>query len=217
VRTRRPAEAPDLLKGLDAPAGRGDSRIMATLPAGRSAAGTSPAVRVVVPLLVGAAVSVALGVYAHTHDPTGRTVTTFGFSGVINMKVWLTTGAALLALVQLASALRMYGVLGAGSAPKWLAPLHRTSGTVAVLLTVPVAYHCLWSLGFSTFDTRTTVHSLLGCAFYGAFVAKLLSLKMRRLPGWALPIFGGLVFTVLVAIWLTSALWFFRSVGFPEF
>jgi heme/copper-type cytochrome/quinol oxidase subunit 4 len=165
---------------------------------------------------VGAGVSVALGAYAGTHDPTGRTVAMFGFSSVLSMKAWLTTGAAALALVQLVSALRMYGVLGEGSAPGWTAALHRTSGVVAVLLTVPVAFHCLWSLGFSTFDTRTTVHSLLGCAFYGAFVAKLLSLKMRRLPGWALPFFGGLVFSALVAIWLTSSLWFFRTVGFPE-
>lgn len=191
---------------------------MATpVPAGRSAAPTAPGVRIVVPLLVGAAVSVALGAYGGTHDPTGRTVATFGLSSVLSMKAWLTTGAAALALVQLVSALRMYGVLGAGSVPHWVALLHRTSGTVAVLLTVPVAFHCLWSLGFSTFDVRTTVHSLLGCAFYGAFVAKLLALKMRRLPGWALPVFGGLVFTVLMAIWLTSSLWFFRTIGFPEF
>jgi hypothetical protein len=172
---------------------------------------------VLVPLLVGAAVAVSLGAYGSVHDPTGETISTLGFSGMINMKVWLTTGAAALALVQLATALRLFGRLGSGAAPRWVAILHRSSGTVAVLLTVPVAYHCLWSLGFADYDTRTLSHSLLGCAFYGAFVAKLLTLKMRRLPGWALPLFGGLTFAVLVAVWLTSSLWFFRNVGFPEF
>jgi hypothetical protein len=55
---------------------------------------------------------------------------------------------------------------------------------------------------------------MLGCTFYGAFVAKMLTLRMRRLPGWALPVLGGLVFTTLVATWLTSALWYFGTVGF---
>jgi heme/copper-type cytochrome/quinol oxidase subunit 4 len=180
-------------------------------------AATTAANRVLVPLLVGSAVAVSLGAYGSVHDPTGETISTLGFSGMINMKAWLTTGAAALALVQLATALRLFGHLGSGPAPRWVSVLHRSSGTVAVLLSVPVAYHCLWSLGFATYDTRVVVHSLLGCAFYGAFVAKLLSLKMRRLPGWALPVFGGLTFSVLVGLWLSSSLWFFRTVGFPEF
>jgi hypothetical protein len=184
-------------------------------PAARRA--SPSATRVIVPLLAGAAVAVSLGAYGSVHDPTGETITTLGFSGMINMKVWLTTGAATLALVQLATALRMYGRLGSGPAPGWVAPLHRGSGGVAVLLSLPVAYHCLWSLGFSSYDTRTLTHSLLGCAFYGAFVAKILALKMRGLPGWALPVFAGLTFAAVMGLWLTSSLWFFRTVGFPEF
>jgi heme/copper-type cytochrome/quinol oxidase subunit 4 len=164
-------------------------------------------------LLVGAAVSLTLGVYAGTHDPSGRAITTLGFSDVFHMKAWLTTVVAALALVQLASALRIFGHLGRGATPHWVNVAHRTSGTVAVLVSAPVAFSCLWSLGFSTFDTRATVHSLLGCAFYGAFVAKLLALKMSRLPGWALPVLGGLVFCVIVGLWLSSSLWFFRNVG----
>ena len=169
---------------------------------------------VVVPLLAGAAVALTLGAYGSLHDPTGRTLTTLGFSDLAHMKAWLTTAAAGLGLVQLTTALRLYGRIGTGRAPGWVAVAHRTSGTVAVLLTVPVAYQCLWSLGFSTYDTRTLAHSLLGCMFYGAFVAKLLALKLRRVPGWALPLFGGLTFAVLVGLWLTSALWFFRHGGY---
>lgn len=178
-------------------------------------AGLAPTARVLPPLLVGAAVSVALGVYGRLHDPTGRAISTFGFSGMINMKIWLSCVATALALVQVTTALRMYGRLGSGRTPAWVAVLHRTSGAAAVVVSAPVAFHCLWSLGFSTLDARTTAHSLLGCAFYGAFVAKMLMLKTKRLPGWALPVIGGLTFTVLVAIWLTSALWYFQTVGNP--
>jgi hypothetical protein len=45
----------------------------------------------------------------------------------------------------------------------------------------------------------------------------MLTLRMRGLPGWALPLFGGLTFTAIVAIWFTSSLWFFQNVGFPQF
>ena len=165
------------------------------------------------PLLVGAAVSLTLGVYGNVHNPTGRAITTLGFSDVLHMKAWLTTVVAVLAVVQLLSALRIFGHLGSGRTPHWVNLLHRTSGTVAVVVSAPVAFSCLWSLGFQTLNTRTTVHSLLGCLFYGAFVAKLLALKMPRMPRWALPVLGGLVFSVIVGLWLTSALWFFRNVG----
>jgi hypothetical protein len=173
-----------------------------------------PAARVLVPLLIGAVVSLSLGVYARAHKATHDPITTFGFSDVPHMKAWFTTIVAVLALVQLASALRIFGRFGSGSAPHWVNVLHRTSGTLAVIVSAPVAFHCLWSFGFSTFDTRTTVHSLLGCVFYGAFVAKLLALKMPRMPGWALPVLGGLVFSTIIGLWLTSALWFFRNVDF---
>jgi hypothetical protein len=59
-------------------------------------------------------------------------------------------------------------------------------------------------------------HSLLGCAFYGAFAAKVIIVRSKGLPGWALPVAGALVFSVLVAVWCTSSLWFFTHVGFPS-
>jgi hypothetical protein len=58
-------------------------------------------------------------------------------------------------------------------------------------------------------------HSLFGCAFYGAFAAKVVVVRSPSLPGAALPIAGGLVFTLLVAVWLTSGLWFISHHGFP--
>jgi hypothetical protein len=168
-----------------------------------------------VPLAIGAVVSVALGVYGKQHTPTGRALFHAPFPSMFSMKVWLTSAAMVFAIVQLLSALRMYGKLGRGRPAGWVGPLHRTSGIIAFLLTVPVAFHCLWSLGFQSYDNRVLAHSLLGCAFYGAFVAKILTLHSRRLPGWALPVAGGLLFTVLIAIGFTSAVWYFATHGLP--
>ena len=81
----------------------------------------------------------------------------------------------------------------------------------AVVLTLPVDFHCLWSLGFGTYSTRVLLHSLFGCAFYGIFVTKMLTLRSPHPPGWALPRAGGMLFTVLMAVWFASALWFFSA------
>ena len=81
---------------------------------------------------------------------------------------------------------------------------------------LPVAYHCLWSLGFQSTTTRVLLHSILGCMFYGAFAAKVLIVRSRGLPGWALPVAGGMTFATLVLVWLTSALWLIDKHGFPS-
>lgn len=169
-------------------------------------------------LLLGAAVAVGLGVYGNVHDPTGRSLVTLFFSGTINLKVWLGTMVLALAGFQLVSALRIYGKIGSGDAPAWLGTAHRISGTAAFALSIPVAYHCLWALGFTAdAGSRVLFHSLLGCFFYGAFVAKVVAVRTKGLPGWVLPTAGGAVFTALVFIWLTSSFWFFTSVEFPGF
>lgn len=171
----------------------------------------------VVPLLAGGALAVALGVYASAHDPTAEQPYTLWFTGTINLKVWFATAALLLAGVQVVTALRLYGKVGDGPTPDWLGDLHRLSGTLAFALSLPVAYHCLWALGWQTDDTRSLLHSLFGCFFYGAFAAKVLVVRAKGLPGWALPAVGGTVLTALVAVWLTSSLWFFTTQDFPGF
>ena len=92
--------------------------------------------------------------------------------------------------------------------------VHRWSGRIAILLTVPVIVHCLYALGFQTYSARVLAHSVLGCIFYGAFVAKMLSLVERdKMPKWVLPVLGGVVFVSLIALWATSALWLFATKG----
>jgi hypothetical protein len=168
-------------------------------------------------LLLGVAVTAFLAVYARVHTASGHPLFTLGFSGVLQMKAWLTSAAALLLFVQLGTALWMWGRLPRVSAPApgWVTPVHRYSGTVAFALTIPVALNCIWSLGFATYNWRVVIHSVAGCLFYGAYASKMLGLRLKGLPGWALPVLGGTVLTLLVVIWLTAALWFFTRTGVP--
>lgn len=167
-------------------------------------------------LLVGAAVAVGLGVYGREHTPAGRPLFTLGFSGMLQFKTWLSTIVLALIVVQVLTASWMWGRLpGAGQAPAAVAVVHRWSGAIAFVVSLPVAFHCLWALGFQTTPTRVLVHSIAGCVFYGAYAAKMLGLRVRGLGGWALPVLGGLVFAAFTVAWLTAALWFFTRSGLP--
>jgi hypothetical protein len=172
----------------------------------------SGAARLVIPSLIGALVALTLGIYGHIHHPTGIAVNVAGFSGPQSAKSWLATGAIIAAVIQVISALVMYGKIKI-QAPSWIGGLHRWSGRIAFLLAVPVAVHCLYALGFQTYSTRVLIHSLLGCAFFGAFTVKMLVLPKKDMPGWLLPTLGGLAFTALTGVWLSSAFWFFSTFG----
>ena len=74
---------------------------------------------------------------------------------------------------------------------------------------LPVAYHCIFKLGFQHPDARVLAHSLLGCAVYGAFAAKVTILRLHRFPMPVLPVAGGLLFATLIGVWYTSALWLY--------
>jgi hypothetical protein len=122
----------------------------------------------------------------------------------------------LFVLVQVFTASWMWGRLpGARTRPEWLSPVHRWSGTIAFVVSIPVALHCLWSLGFATSSWRLIVHGAAGCLFYGAYATKMIGLRLRGMPRWFLPAAGGAVFTLFVVVWLTSAAWFFSRSGLP--
>lgn len=164
--------------------------------------------------LAGVAVAAALGAYADAHPGDGAQLMTLWFSSMLEMKAWLATAAAALLVVQLLSALAMYGrVPGAGGAPGWVATVHRWSGVVAFGLTLPVAFACVWSLGFEDDPARVLVHSVAGCVFYGVFTVKMLALRVRGLPPLVLPVLGGLVVALLALVWSTSALWYLAGGG----
>lgn len=172
---------------------------------------------------VGAVVALLVGVFGTVHDPTLSGTTTLGFRTVIEMKVVATTLIAVLAVLQLLGALWLYGRLGR-AAPPWLGRAHRICGTVTLLLTVFVAYHCLWALGLESgtlpdgekVPLRTVVHGVLGCAVVGAIVVKVVAVRSRRAPGWFLPVAGGLLFALLILVVLTSAVWYVSAKGWPS-
>ena len=184
------------------------------------ATATATAASLLIILLFGALVSLLFGVYAAVHDPTGETTIALFFSNTVGMKVWLTTASLGFAVLQVLTALRIYGrVKIPKTFPAWLGDAHRLFGTLAFLLSLPVAFHCLWSFGFesTSSQTRRYVHSLAGCVFYGVFASKVLAVRTKRLPGWVLPVIGSTTFTLLVVLWTTSSLWFFQNREFPGF
>jgi Family of unknown function (DUF6529) len=163
-------------------------------------------------------VGIAAGVYlvgrAITPDYYGISLFGKTAADTVPLKSWLATGALAVAVWQLLSALWIFGRLPAISpAPRPVKLTHRLTGAALILLTLPIAYHCIFRLGFQGGTARTLTHSLAGSAFYGAFAAKVLIVRLHRYPWWVLPSAGGLVFAALVAAWYSSALWFFRAVG----
>jgi hypothetical protein len=137
------------------------------------------------------------------------------FSTPIAAKAWFATAALALAIVQVTTAARIYGRLRflpeRGAA---IARLHRWSGRLAFLCTLPVFFHCVTILGWETPDARVALHSLAGTFVYGVFAAKVLVVRDRSLPGWALPAAGLTLASVLGVLWLTSSLWYFTTVRF---
>ncbi len=92
--------------------------------------------------------------------------------------------------------------------------MHRWSGRLAILYTLLVAFHCIFILGFRTTDWQVLVHSVAGTFVYGVIVVKLFFVHDHDHPRWVLPLVGGTLFTVLVTLWSTSALWYFTNVRF---
>ena len=184
-------------------------------PAPLQPANASPSLAklLVVPSLIGGLVALTLGLYGRLHHATGIAVNIAGFSSPGSVKSWLATGVAVFAIIQVGSALVMYGKVPRVAAPSWIGGLHQWSGRIAFLLSVPVAVHCLYALGFQDYSTRVLIHSILGCLFFGAFTVKMLVLPKRGLPGWVLPVLGAIVFATLILIWFTSAYWFFSTFG----
>jgi hypothetical protein len=171
--------------------------------------------RLLIPL--GVALAVSGAVYLLTQVITLDINTSlFGQSAAdtFKLKSWLASGVLAFAAFQLYSALWIYGRLP-GRRPRWLGLAHRVSGYTAIVLSLPIAYHCLRAYGFRDFDRRTVVHSIAGCFFYGAFAAKVIVVRSPRLPRWALPVAGGTMVTLVLVLWYSAALWYFNNFDSP--
>ena len=138
------------------------------------------------------------------------------FSTPIAFKAWFATAAIVLAIVQVLTGARIFGKISGliRIAPPRVNRIHRWSGRVAILISLPVAFHCIFILGFQTTSTRVLLHSLLGTFVYGVFVVKVWFVRDRDHPRWVVPVVGSALFTVLVALWSSSSLWYFTEVRF---
>ena len=160
-----------------------------------------------VPFAAGAATALALGVYAAAHEPTGRDFVVTGFATASGWKSAFASVAMVLFVMQVSLGLRITGRAGPRRPPPaWTVELHRLIGTVAFGITIPVAFHCIWTLGYQSSDSRVAVHSLLGCVAYGLYVAKIIAVRTDDRPGWALPVAGSLLGIVMLTVWWSSAL-----------
>jgi hypothetical protein len=167
--------------------------------------------------LVSAAVAVALYVAGRLHTPD-YTFSLFGRVGLdaLILKSTLASIALGVAALQVLLALWIYRKLPLAASPPRSVPLaHRIIGFALFGLTVPIALHCLIAYGVQLTSVRVAVHSLAGCFFYGAFVAKVLLVQSRRLPGWALPVAGGALAAAVGVLWYTSALWYYHGYRLP--
>jgi hypothetical protein len=167
--------------------------------------------------VLGLGVAAALFAYGRLHTPNYY-FTIFGRSGLdaITLKSTLATVALGLAVVQVVLALWIYKKLPlAGRAPRPVGLIHRIVGTAAFVVTAPIAVHCLIAYGVQFTSLRVTIHSLAGVFFYGAFAAKVLLVQSKRLPGWALPVAGGILAILIVVLWYSSALWYYNGFHLP--
>ena len=167
--------------------------------------------------LLAAGVTVALYIGGRLHSPN-YTFSLFGRVGLdaIALKSMLATIALGLAALQVLLALWIYRKLPLpGSRPRPVRLAHRVIGFGLFALTVPIAVHCLLAYGVQLTSLRVAVHSLAGCFFYGAFAAKVLLVRSRRLPGWVLPGAGGTLAVTVAVLWYTSSLWYYDGFQLP--
>ena len=149
-------------------------------------------------------------------NSTYTDVMTSVFSSTIAGKAWFATAAVVLGVVQVSTGARIFGKLERlVRIPRpHVNRLHRWSGRLAFLCTLPVAFHCIFILGFQDVSPRVLAHSITGSFVYGVFAVKMFFVHDRDHPRWALPVLGGTMFAVLVTLWATSALWYFTNVRF---
>jgi len=154
----------------------------------KNPSGTNPG-WLALPLVVFALITLTVGLVAggKVREPYATPFFHLFFKDVLQMKAWLVTAAVVLACGQLLTAARIYELLRFPPKGRFYHAVHRWSGRAAILITLPVAYHCFFLLGFGANSPRVLIHSLLGSALYGAVVVKVLMVRSARFATWVLP------------------------------
>lgn len=173
---------------------------------------------ITLPVAVLASVTAAAYIVGTSITPDYSGTALFGktATATLPLKSDLASVVLGLAVLQLLLALWIYGRLpGIGAAARRIGSVHRGIGIAAILVSLPIAYHCMRAYGVQSFDSRVAVHSIAGCFFYGAFAAKVTIVRSKRLPGWTLPVAGGTLVALVVVLWYTSALWYYNDFSIP--
>ena len=172
-------------------------------------------IRLAAALALGALVTEGIGLLERYMVATPHPVPDFHpfFSDPFYMKAWLASATVVLACGQLVTAAGMFGLFHLSTRTRFYSFMHRWSGRIAMALTLPVAFNCLFDLGLNPPDTRIMLHATLGAFIYGVFVAKVLLVRQRRAPGWLLALAGSALFTIILGLWLSSAYWLFALYG----
>ena len=171
-----------------------------------------------VPIAILAAVAAAIYVVGTSITPDYSGTALFGKTATdtLPLKSDLASVVLALAVLQLLLAMWIYGRLPRlGVASLRIGSVHRGIGVLAILVSLPIAYHCMRAYGVETFDSRVAVHAVAGCFFYGAFAAKVTIVRSSRMPGWTLPVAGGTLVALVAVLWYTSALWYYNDFSIP--
>src|SRR6267142_7284734 len=101
-----------------------------------------------IPLVVFAFIMLTVGLVARqtVREPYATPFFHPFFTDTLQMKAWLVTAAVVLACGQLLTAARIYALLRFPPMGGFYHAVHRWSGRAAILLTLPVAYHCVFLL-----------------------------------------------------------------------
>jgi hypothetical protein len=128
-----------------------------------------------------------------------------------DLLAWKTALAALvvaLAGLQVGLAARFWSGGGLPLDPALASRLHRWNGRVLLLLSVVVAYACLFGPAGPTSPARVLLHSIFGTVLFALLALKFAALHLDRPHGAAdkLPVIGIALFVDYVLIWALSAL-----------
>ncbi len=130
----------------------------------------------------------------------------------VSTKSVLATILLALAGPQLAAIAVAMGWLGRFSpkARRRAAQFHRLEGYAALLVILTIAYDCIFVIrpNLPVIPTRAQVHSLLGGLVLSLIFAKISIARLASRFDW-LPKLGITLFVAIIAIWISSAAWYF--------
>ena len=139
-----------------------------------------------------------------------------GFAGLGFKTLMKVIGATIVAVLAMSQFYTMHAVMGhlprGRFKIKQLMRAHRYGGRIAILLAALVAVFCIVDIGAPNQPLRVVVHVVAGCTAFTALAVKFTLIRFRPALAYDLaPNLGGIAAVAFIAIWLTSALFYFTG------